>query len=159
MRTWVGLLSLSFLTVAVAGCASDPAIDCTVPTEAIVGFQVTVTTGRDATDADIFFCIERLSNPSRDCEMLGTTGVDDWDVGSIGNYAVSRSVDANDLAAVAIENRGDAPGLSFDGNDWELDGVRVVAQTASGTGVLVFEAEGLRHHMDAGDRWEPNCVF
>lgn len=143
---------------ALAGCSNAPAVACDVPAGDLSGFEITIATGSNATDADIFFCVERSSDASRDCTMLGETGVDDWDVGSIGTYRVSTSVMAGDLAGVALENRGDAPDLSFDGNDWELDGVRLVADTEAG-GRLVFEESDLRFGMTAGDRWEPSCFF
>jgi hypothetical protein len=131
---------------------------CTVPAGELSGFEVSVTTGRVATDADIFFCVQRRSDANRDCALMGEEFVDDWDVGSIGTYRITTTVAAGDLAGVTIENRGDAPDLSFDGNSWELDGVRVVAQTSTG-GVLVLEEEDLGFAMDAGDRWEPTSCF
>ena len=60
-----------------------------MPAEAIEGFEITISTGSDATDADIYFCIARHSDASRDCTRLDTLGVDDWDSGSIETYMVT----------------------------------------------------------------------
>ena len=43
-------------------------------------------------------------------------------------------------------------------NDWTLDGVRLVARTAS-TGLLVFNEQDMDFYMDAGDIWAPSCTF
>lgn len=152
------LLVVSLATLALAACSRAPAGPCDVPAEAIEGFEITISTGSDATDADIYFCIARHSDASRDCTRLDTLGVDDWDSGSIETYMVTSAVAPGDLAGVSIENRGDAPDISFDGNDWTLDGVRLVARTAS-TGLLVFNEQDMDFYMDAGDIWAPSCTF
>ncbi len=142
------------------GCFSSAAVECgDSPDEAIDSFQVTVGTGDDATDADIYFCITRISDAARDCVQLGD-GVleDDFDEGATQDYDVALSVDAGDLDSLWIENRGDAPGLSVDGDDWELASLRVTARTASGSTLLV-DAEDLGLQVDAGDDYEPECSY
>lgn len=152
------LLLPALLALALGACSRAPAVPCDVPAEALEGFEITISTGSDATDADIYFCIARISDASRDCTRLDTLGVDDWDSGSIETYTVTSAVAAGDLAGVSIENRGDAPDISFDGNDWTLDGVRLVARTAS-TGLLVFNEQDMDFYMDSGDVWTPSCTF
>ena len=150
-------LSLAAALLFGAGCAPEPTCS-SQPDEDIIGFQVTVETGSDATDADIFFCITRVTDAARDCVQLGIEGVDDFDSGSTEDYTVDLAVDAGDLDRLWIENRGDAPTLSMDGDDWELDTFRVTAITASGSTLLV-EATELALSMDAGDEYEPECSY
>jgi hypothetical protein len=141
-------------TLVLPGCGT---VECgAVPQDAITAFQVTVGTGDDATDADIYFCITRVSDPSRDCTKLGIEGIDDFDDGSIEDYEVPVAVDGGDLDRVWIENRGDAPDLSVDGDDWELASLRVVAITDGGN-VLLFDAQDLGLRVDEGDEYDPEC--
>lgn len=151
------LAALVAATGLLTACSAT--LECgSAPDEAIESFQVTVKTGDDATDADIYFCIERVSAPERDCTKLGNDLEDDFDEDSTQDYTVTTAIDAGDLARLWIENRGDAPDLSFDGDDWELDGLRVVAQHPTGSTLLV-DAADLELDVDAGDEFEPDCSY
>ena len=150
------LLTLPLL--ALAGCFTSPITCGEAPAEAIDSFQVTIGTGDDATDADIYFCITRVSDAARDCVKLGIAGEDDFDEGSTEDYEVALAVDAGELDRLWIENRGDAPDLSLDGDDWALESFRVIARTASGSTLLV-ETETLRLLLDDGDEFEPECEY
>ena len=150
-------LSLAAALLFGAGCAPEPTCS-SQPDEDIIGFQVTVETGSDATDADIFFCITRVTDAARDCVQLGIEGVDDFDSGSTEDYTVDLAVDAGDLDRLWIENRGDAPLLSNDGDDWMLQALRVVALTASGSTELV-DAPLVAERVYDGDEYEPACTY
>ena len=152
------LLAGALALLVLPACSNPTAEACNVPDEELSGFEITITTGDVATDADIFLCVERYSDANRDCTRLDEVGVDDWDVGSIGTYRVMSTVAAGDLAGIVLENRGDAPDLSFDGNSWELEAVRLVGQTAT-RGVLIFEEARLSRDLDAGDRYRLGCMF
>ncbi|MCO4773463.1 MAG: hypothetical protein KDA24_25750 [Deltaproteobacteria bacterium] len=151
----VAVLATSLLVSS--GCGGI--IECTsAPDEAIESFQVTIKTGDDATDADIYFCITRFSAAERDCTKLGLDLDDDFDEGATQDYTVTTAVDAGDLDGLWVENRGDAPDLSLDGDDWELEALRVVAQTASGS-VEIVNADELALQVDAGEDFDPACSF
>ena len=151
------LLALSALLLT--ACPDNSVVECgDAPEEAIDSFQVTIGTGDDATDADIYFCITRVTDAARDCVQLGEGFEDDFDEGATADYDAAQTVDAGDLDSLWLENRGDAPTLSMDGDDWELDTFRVTAITASGSTLLV-EATELALSMDAGDEYEPECSY
>jgi hypothetical protein len=154
------LPSALFAAAALAtGCVPSAPPDCSsAPDEAIESFQVTIGTGADATDADIYFCITRKSDAVRDCAELDNLGEDDFDEGSVEDYNVDLAVDAGDLDELWVENRGDAPGLSMDGNDWTLQSFRVVAITASGSTELV-DAPEARTPVYEGDEYNPGCTY
>ena len=160
MTNQIAQLRVYALLAAIAATATVGCDDICgdLPNEDITHFDVTITTGSDATDADIFFCAE-LSSGDKRCEKLGNRLVDDWDVGETGEYRADVSVKAGKLARVGIENRGDAPSFSFDGNDWELEDLKIVARTTGDGSHVIVDAEGLGEDLNAGDEFYPDCRF
>ena len=142
---------------ALPGCNS--VLVCgSAPDEAIESFLVTVHTGDEGTDADIDFCVTRVSDASRDCRELGSELADDFDPRTIEDCVIDIAVDAGDLGRVWIQNRGGASDLSMDGNSWMLEGVSITANTASGSTLLSDESD-MTELLLAADSYEPACSF
>jgi hypothetical protein len=157
----IAIFSVLAFSGLMSACGDDatPSVICSpAPVEEINSFSVEVRTGDDATDADIQFCITLKSDPERICTQLDAGGDDDFSKGAIGTYEVDTGVAAGDLASFRIENRGGSPGVSFDGDDWQLDGLRVIARTTNG-GVELVEATTLSEDLDAGGIYDPGCAF
>lgn len=155
---------IPLLLGAQACCVEYETAECGVaPDVPLEGFMVTTTTGSDASDADIYFCVEFKDGQER-CEELSGIG-DDFDAHETDEYMISLSVEPGQLAGFYVHNRGGAPfdnrlGLT-DGNDWSLAGLRIQGLTSDGRALKLYdEPEICSSHLEASDRYRPmGCVY
>ena len=148
-------LALCYGCVYFAGCEpctpNDTATCFGLPPEDISAFQVTIETGTDGTDADIFFCVESLDASDGACQVIDIPIIDDFEAGSIGTYVVDISVGAGQLTGFFIENRG---GAIFGNNDWQIRSITLDALSASGT-TLIYDEPVIScgQNVDRGDQY------
>ena len=122
-----------------------------VPADDIESFDVTVETGLDGTDADIFFCVMTRDASDGTCEMMDRPLEDDFEPRSVQEYRVVIPVAAGQLTGFFLENRG---GAIFGNNDWQIRGLLVSANSASGSARLYDEARiTCGNEVDNGDTY------
>ena len=121
------------------------------PADDIESFDVTVETGLDGTDADIFFCVTTRDASDGTCEMMDRPLEDDFEPRSIQEYRVFIPVAAGQLTGFFVQNRG---GAIFGNNDWQLAGLLVSANSALGSTRLYDEPQiTCARNVDNGDTY------
>ena len=137
-------------------CDDNPSGRCLdLPEGDLIGFDVTVGTGRDGSDADIFFCVARVSNETPLCAQMATTADDDFMKGEVETYQVSIEVGDGDLDRFWVENRG---GAFLRNNEWELASIRVAAILEDGEAFQIYEEPDVcAKDLEAGDAFHPKA--
>lgn len=105
-----------------------------MPSERVSEIEVTIRTGAEATNADIYFCYDLLDSLASNCQILDTAA-NNFEEGRTETFRVRADFDGENFDTFWIENRG---GRLFEG-DWDIGGLNVVLRTASGDSVLYDE--------------------
>lgn len=149
--------------VLVLGCACTcdeyETAECFEAVESrIARFEVTLGTGSDSSDADIYLCVARHSSTAPSCAELSSFG-NDFMEDEVETYTADIEVQPGDLDRWWIENRGGAFGIIIANNDWDLASIAVDAVTFVDGQEVVWriyeETEICADTLDAGDKWEP----
>ena len=114
-----------------ADCAPNTSATCfDLPPDDIDSFHVTIGTGGDGTDADIFFCVEQRDAAGEECRILDNALIDDFEPESVDDFNIYIAVVAGQLDRIFIDNRA---GAIFGNNDWHIAALTVDAISASGS--------------------------
>lgn len=154
LRLILSVISVASLALVASGCGCDEHETATCgapPADVITDFAITIRTGSDETDADIFFCA-RIRGEASSCTILDSPA-DDFERGATQTFFVPFGRPGTDLTGFFIENRGNA--IFFD-NEWEIAGVTLVARTPTEQVVLYDEPSiTCDDNLDSGDLWAP----
>ena len=145
--------------VLFSGCCTDQYFtsSCgTLPSEQVSAIEVTIRTGREATNADIYFCYDLLDSTTANCQILDTSA-NNFEEGRTEVFLVRADFDGQTFDTFWIENRG---GRIFEG-DWDIDALTVTLRTASGGSVL-YDEPGIicNEAVNEGDTYSPGgCTW
>ena len=146
MRSSLAVISLCLAATAL-GCGG-PEIDA---------FRVSVTTGANTTDEDVFFCFSLASEPGgQECYELVSDqndfegGPQAFEVDLEDDIDIDENGGMPAVEAIRIQNRGG--GFLSDG--WDLVGLLVQADVDGALEVVCRETD-IAIALDAGDEYDP----
>jgi hypothetical protein len=119
------------------------------PAEAIHRLRVAVTTGAEATDMNIFFCLLRHGAEYSECTQLDRTFANDFESWQTDEFefVVDPALEPGQLERFYI-HVGDA---SLFDDSWEIAGLVVHGLFADGTPVLLYEEPQIDCHDHISD--------
>jgi len=122
------------------------------PSQPIIGFVVTITTGV-GTDANIHFCFTRKSTSARECTLLDKAFSDDFEPlhEDTYNWTLETPIAVGDLHELIISNNGGSF-LGLD-DDWTMKGLHIEAVLDGEPPFVLLSDDDISEEMSSGDRY------